>query len=170
MTFTLRLAFPAAVAQLCVRRMPADSDIVNDQPTRPQQRRFSLGFWIVVGIIVMFGVMLLSSRTGHIDTVRRIDVETAQICTALELYKAEFGAFPVGDSAAVLRSLRGQNPRQIVFFQCRAESVSPDGGLLDPWGTPYKVYFSGDQALVRSAGPNKQFDDSSKKDFDDYIR
>ena len=48
--------------------------------------------------------------------------------------------------------------------------MSPEGDLLDQWGTPYKVYFSGDEILVRSAGPNKQFDNSGDKHFDDYIR
>jgi len=59
-------------------------------------------------------------------------------------------------TAAVFRALPGDNPQKIVFLQCRAESVSPDGGMLDPWGTRYKVYFSGKEPLIRSAGPNKQ--------------
>ena len=97
-------------------------------------------------------------------------METAQIRAALDMYEAEFGGAPTGDSSEVFRALRGNNPRKIVFLQCRAESISPDAGMLDPWGTPYKVYFSGKDALIRSAGPNKQFDDSAKQHFDDYIR
>src|SRR6185436_13314911 len=105
-----------------------------------------------------------------IDRARLIDLETSQIRTALQTYEAAFAAFPTGDSPAVFRALRGDNPQKIVFLQCRAESVSPDGGMLDPWGTPYKIYFSGKEPLIRSAGPNKQFDDSGRKAFDDYIR
>jgi hypothetical protein len=52
----------------------------------------------------------------------------------------------------------------------RADAVAPDGSLLDPWGTPYKIDFSGKQPLIRSAGPNKQFEDSGRKRSDDYTR
>jgi hypothetical protein len=105
-----------------------------------------------------------------IDKARFIDLETGQIRAALDTYEATHGGFLPGDSSAVFRALRGDNPRKIVFLQCRAESVSPDGSMLDPWGTPYKIYFSGKEPLIRSAGPNKQFDDSGRKQFDDYIR
>ena len=104
------------------------------------------------------------------DKARLIDVETAQIRKALDTYVATIGGFPTGDSSAIFRALSGDNPRKIAFLQCRAESGSPDGGMLDPWGTPYKIYFSGKEPLIRSAGPNKQFDDSGQKQFDDYIR
>ena len=105
-----------------------------------------------------------------IDKYPVIEIETTGIHQALQKYKTTYGKFPAGDSAAIFRALRGENPRQIVFFQCRAGSLSKDGAMLDPWGTPYKVYFSDEEALVRSAGPNKEFDDSRNKHFDDYIR
>jgi len=152
--------------------MPTCSSAMTDQGASPKQPKVFIAFWVVLILIVAVGVSLLvPARTGPvIDKARHIDLEAAQIHAALQSYEATFGAFPVGDSSAVFRALRGQNPRQIVFLSCRSESVSSDGGFLDPWGTPYKVYFSGGEVLIRSAGPNKQFDDSSDKHFDDYIR
>ena len=100
--------------------------------------------------------------------VYRIDAETQAIRAALAQYNTEFGAFPSGDSHAICLALTGNNPKSIRFIELR--SVAPDGDLLDPWGTPYKIYFSGDWPLVRSTGPNKQFDASTKrKATDDYF-
>ena len=136
---------------------------------RPKTRP---AFWLLPGLVALALVGLLIPLRSHpiIDRTRLIDLETSQIRTGLQTYEAAFGAFPTSDSAAVFRALRGDNPQKIVFLQCRAESVSPDGGMLDPWGTPYKISFSGKEPLIRSAGPNKQFDDSGRKEFDDYIR
>ncbi len=148
-----------------VRRM-------SEKPPVPKCRRLPLLLWILLAVIALavVGALLPVGSRPIIDKARLIDVETAQIRAALDAYQATFGAFPVGETSAVFRALRGDNPRKIVFLQCRAESVSPDGGVLDPWGTPYKVYFSGKEPLIRSAGPNKQFDGSAQKQFDDYIR
>lgn len=129
-------------------------------------------FWVLLGIVALSFIGLLIPLRSHpiIEKVRVVDLETSQIRSALRSYEATFGAFPTGDSSAVFRALRGGNPQKIVFLQSRAASVSPDGGMLDPWGSPYKIYFSGKEPLIRSAGPNKQFDESSEKRFDDNIR
>jgi hypothetical protein len=116
-------------------------------------------------------VICLFPRSGRIiDRWSRIDTETASLQTAIRHYDTEFGAIPVGDSRAVFQALRGQNPRHMVFIQFPEHRISSVGDLLDPWGTPYKIYYSGNEVLVRSAGRNKRFDDSREKDFDDYIR
>jgi hypothetical protein len=145
---------------------------MSEEPPPLNRSRIPLLIWVLLAVIAMAGagaIFPVGSRP-IIDKARRIDTETAQIRVALETYEATFGGPPAGDSSAVFRALRGDNLRKIVFLQCRAESVSPDGGMLDPWGTPYKVYFSGKEPLIRSAGPNKQFDDSGRKQSDDHIR
>jgi hypothetical protein len=158
-----------ALAQPCltanVRRM-------SEEPPPPGRRGLPLLLWVLLAAIALAvaGALLRAGSRPIIDKARLIDLETAQIRAALDTYEAAFGGFPAGDSSAVFRALRGENSQKIVFFQCRAESVSSDGCMLDPWGTPYKIYFSGKEPLIRSAGPNKQFDDSGRKQFDDYIR
>ena len=145
---------------------------MSEEPPSPNRSRLPLLISILLAVIALgvVGALLPVGSRPIIDKVRLIDLEEGQIRAALDTYKATFGDFPAGDSSAVFRALRGENPRKIVFLQCRAESVSPDGSMLDPWGTPYKIYFSGKEPLIRSAGPNKQFDDSGRKQFDDYIR
>lgn len=147
------------------------SEITVEPPTVQKRRRFSLSFWFALVVLVMLlALMLLPRRWAIVDRARPIDLESSGIHLALESYKARFGQFPSGDSAAVFRALRGENSGHMVFFQCPAESVSPDGGVLDPWGTPYRLHLSGDEIIVRSAGPNRQFDGSGNVNFDDYIR
>ncbi len=100
----------------------------------------------------------------------RIVMESETIVSAMQQYKAQYGEYPAGDNRAIARALRGQNPQKIVFIEFRPEEVSSEGDLLDPWGTPLNIYFSGNKILIRSAGPNKHFDNSGDKDFDDFIR
>jgi hypothetical protein len=102
------------------------------------------------------------------EGVPQIVRDTATIHVAIRLYRSEFGTLPAGDSLAISRALTGANPKSIIFIELRAQS--PQGELLDPWGTPYRIYYSADEVLVRSAGPNKRFEISSDKAFDDYIR
>jgi hypothetical protein len=145
---------------------------MSEEPPPPNRRKLPVLLWILVasmGLAVMAALLPAGSRP-IIDKARRIDLETAQIRAALDTYEAACGGFPAGESSAVFRALRGDNPQKSVFLQCRAGSVSSDGSMVDPWGTPYKIYFSGKEPLIRSAGPNKQFDDSRGKRFDDYIR
>ncbi len=132
--------------------------------------RFSVRFWIVLAVIVIGTLSFLDLGMPFIregEAKSRITVEIDGLRVALRSYKVEFGNYPQGDNRAISRALTGQNPRNIVFF---ISHESPDGDLLDPWGTPYKFYFSSDEVLIRSAGPNKRFDDGVDKHFDDYIR
>ena len=123
---------------------------------------------MLAGVVLVAAYLLYPGIHADDERVYRIDHETAVIRVALAQYKTEFGAFPSGDSRAICRALSGNNPKSIRFIELR--SVTPDGDFLDQWGTPYKIYYSGDQPLVRSAGPNKQFDPSTKrKQTDDYF-
>ena len=52
----------------------------------------------------------------------------------------------------------------------RKTEVNEKGEYVDPWGTPLRIYFSDNGVLVRSAGPNRRFDDSTSMEFDDFVR
>ena len=51
-----------------------------------------------------------------------------------------------------------------------AWSVNDKGEILDPWGTPIQFYFSHNEVMIRSAGPNKAWEDSSNPTADDLYR
>ena len=143
---------------------------MNETTPQPAQRRVTIGRWLaVVAAIGVVALFLYRAIFTSDESTARIDAETQAILWALAQYKTDFGAFPSGDSSAICRVLTtGNNPKNIRYI--KLDSVAPDGAFLDPWGTPYKIYFSDDWPLLRSAGPNKQFDASTqRKKADDYF-
>jgi hypothetical protein len=89
---------------------------------------------------------------------------------ALQQYKEHMGCYPSGNNADVAKSLNGNNARSLIILVGRKQNINNKGEFIDPWGTPLRIYFSGDGVLVRSAGPNKRFDDSTVPNSDDYYR
>jgi len=129
--------------------------------------------WFILLLIFGSTVVILSAllpRKSPMLQRTRVDVEEAQIHAAIRIFQSEFGKLPRGDSREVFGALLGKNPKRQAFILGPASFVSADGNLVDPWGTPYMVYFSGDEVLIRSAGPNRRFDQSSVRGFDDRIR
>ena len=128
-------------------------------------------WWMTLGcVLVTAFAAVLYPALNRKDGVRSIDSVTNALGGALSDYKVEFGSFPEGDSRSVSKALQGDNPKHKRFIALRHNEISPDGDILDPWGTPYLFYFSGDLPLIRSAGENRQLDDSTSRHFDDYIR
>lgn len=89
---------------------------------------------------------------------------------ALQQYKERVGSWPIGNNAEIAKALMGNNPKNLIILVGRKQNLNSKGEFVDPWDTPLRIYFSGDQILVRSAGPNKRFDDSTVLNGDDYIR
>ena len=64
----------------------------------------------------------------------------------------------------------GQNAKNVIILVGRKNEVNEKGEFVDPWGTALRIYFSDAAVLVRSAGPNRRFDDSTVMEADDFIR
>jgi len=52
----------------------------------------------------------------------------------------------------------------------RRSELNDKGEIVDPWGTPLQFYFSHNEVLIRSAGPNKVWEDSATANADDLYR
>ena len=89
---------------------------------------------------------------------------------ALQQYKERIGSYPVGSNAEVVQALLGKNPKNLIILVGKKKELNSKGEIIDPWGTPLRIYFAGEGVLVRSAGPNKRFDDSTVLNSDDYYR
>ena len=96
------------------------------------------------------------------------DVENLFI--GLQKFKEHVGAYPRGSNADIAKALLGQNAKNIIILVGRKNEVNEKGEFVDPWGTPLRIYFSDSAVLVRSAGPNRRFDDSTVMESDDFIR
>jgi hypothetical protein len=70
----------------------------------------------------------------------------------------------------IAKALNGANSRNVIVLMGTKMHLNDKGEFVDPWGTPLRIYFSDSGVLLRSAGPNRRFDDSTVIDADDYIR
>jgi hypothetical protein len=96
------------------------------------------------------------------------DVEN--LFVGLQQFKEVVGSYPAGNNAEIVRALGGQNSKNVIILVGRKKDLNSKGELVDPWGVPLRIYFSGVGILVRSAGPNKRFDDSTALNGDDFFR
>ena len=112
-------------------------------------------------------------------TLRRGDVKIAKFhsdCNSLILglqqYKEFFGAYPEGSNEHIMKSMlgRGTSEKKAVILAVRTSELNDKGEITDPWGTALQFYFSHNEVMIRSAGPNKAFEDSSVETTDDLYR
>jgi hypothetical protein len=131
---------------------------------------------ILVGIgtlAVLVGILW----AGRAWNTFRVNARTAQfnedvenLFVAVQKYKEQVGAYPMGGNLEVSKALQGKNPKNVIVIVGRKNNVNEKGEFIDPWGTPLRIYFSDNGVLIRSAGPNRRFDDSTVMDADDFIR
>lgn len=100
----------------------------------------------------------------------KFNEDVDNLFVGLQKYKERVGSFPTGGNADVAKALAGENSKNVIILVGRKTELNEKGEYVDPWGTPLKIYFSDASILIRSAGPNRRFDDSSVLEADDYIR
>ncbi len=129
---------------------------------------------IIVGLIV---VVAFGAWVGRFWSTWKVNARTAKfnddienLFSGLQKYKEHVGSYPVGSNAEVVKALLGKNPKNVIILVSRKNELNPKGEFVDPWGTPLRIYFSDSGVLVRSAGPNRRFDDTASVEFDDFIR
>jgi hypothetical protein len=102
----------------------------------------------------------------------RMSDEMQNLFDALQKYKEHVGTYPIGSNADIAKALKGQNAKNVIILvgASRKSESNEKGEFVDPWGTPLQIFFSDRTILIRSAGPNRRFDDTTVSDFDDLIR
>lgn len=81
-------------------------------------------------------------------------------------YATSLGGNPVGTNAEITAALRGDNLKQLRLDLPAGSTVSPDGELCDPWGTPWFFHqLSRLKMEIRSAGKDRQLYTE-----DDFVR
>ena len=132
--------------------------------------------FIFVGIITIAVGVLWAARAWN---TLRVNARTSQfnadvedLFTALQKYKERVGTYPTGGNIEVSKALQGANSKNVIIIvgSSKKNSINEKGEIVDPWGTPLRIYFSDNGVLIRSAGPNRRFDDSTVIDADDFIR
>jgi hypothetical protein len=125
---------------------------------------------LLIGIGAVWGWTAASKWTKD-RPVRAFNSEVDNLFEAFHQYKTHVGNYPTGNNVEIAKALlEGQNPKKIIILAVRKAELNSKGEIVDPWGTPLKIYFANNEVLIRSAGPNKQFDDSKSGLIDDYYR
>ena len=130
--------------------------------------------------IIAVGIITILSGTGYVVKLwtnlrvqartNKLNEDVENLFSALQKYKEHVGAYPIGGNAEVAKALKGQNAKNVIILVGRKNDLNDKGEFVDPWGTPLRIYFSDSGILVRSAGPNRRFDDSTTIECDDYFR
>ena len=122
---------------------------------------------IAGGIWGYFAVRKWQSQQNE----RTLGTEVDQLFEAFHKYKQIVGHYPQGSNAEIAKSIReGDNEKHLMIMAVKDSQLNAKGEIVDPWGTPLKIYFAQNEVLIRSAGPNKQFEDAKVPNSDDYFR
>lgn len=119
-------------------------------------------------LIVLVIVLLLTyfntfwTERHSLDKIREASAteRMSELTSSIEAYYNEYHT-PLGqDNSTLIRMLRGENNKQIVFFATNPRLFNERGELLDSWETPYQIEYHGKtNVTIISAGPNGHFDD-----------
>ena len=102
--------------------------------------------------------------------VVKFNTDCDNLIMGLQQYKEFAGHYPIGDNAEIARSLLGQGEKKVLILAVRKSDLNNKGEIMDAWGTPLQFFFSKIGVLIRSAGPNKVFEDSANPRCDDVFR
>ena len=129
---------------------------------------------IAIGVVTIIGLIAWATRAWSTIQIKartaKFNEDVENLFIGLQKYKEHVGAYPLGSNAEIAKSLQGRNPKNVIILVGRKNEVNEKGEFVDPWGTPLRIYFSDQGVLVRSAGPNRRFDDSTIMEADDFIR
>jgi len=129
---------------------------------------------LIVGVVALLlgaGWVVRAYNTWRINArATQFNTDIENLFAGLQQYKEHVGTYPVGSNSQVAKALLGQNSKKVIVLVGRKNDLNDKGEFVDPWGTPLRIYFSDAGVLVRSAGPNRRFDDSTVIESDDYFR
>ena len=97
-------------------------------------------------------------------------MRTNPLILGIQQCKEFTGVYPTGNNIQITKALLGQGEKKVLILAVRRSDMNDKGEILDPWGTPLQFYFSNNEVMIRSAGPNKIWEDSAIASADDLYR
>jgi hypothetical protein len=89
--------------------------------------------FVTIGLVLIFFGLLLTPVSGLPRNKRvRCKVDLLMLHAEIANYQNEFGSYPTGDCAQVLKKLFGDNPQKIEFLRPKNMPINLAGELLDP--------------------------------------
>lgn len=129
----------------------------------------TLSLVIIVGIA---GAMVFKTSQKRFDSkIAKFNEDAANVIQGLQQYKEFVGGYPTGPANAdIVKALQGKSDKKVLILAVQKSELNEKGEMVDPWGTPLMFYFSGNAVIVRSAGPNKAWEDTAIIASDDLFR
>ena len=120
------------------------------------------GFW--------FYQSTMRNRVDPNVTEFHKDAET--MIKGLQEYRKFVGSYPTGSAVDIANALsgQGQSEKKFLLLAIGKDKKNNKGEVVDPWGTPLQFYFAHNGVMLRSAGPNRVFEDSNAQSSDDLYR
>lgn len=123
---------------------------------------------VLIGAAAYFVVAAILQRTDA--KVAKFTQDADNLVLGLQQYREFMGHFPTGSLIEISKALSGrstQGDKAVLIVVGGKNEMNTKGEIVDPWGTPIQIYFSQNGILIRSAGPNKVFEDSKTIKPDD---
>lgn len=125
----------------------------------------------VLGAAALMGALWLVVQHWMAGRAQReLVAQMTSLFEAFDRYKQHVGAYPQGSNQEIVNALTGNNAKKVIILAIKPEHLNTKGEVTDPWGTPLRIYIADGEVLLRSAGPNRIFEDSSVGHTDDCFR
>jgi type II secretory pathway pseudopilin PulG len=125
-------------------------------------------------VIIGVGGVLLVAKAWTPKRVEskllEFNSDAENLILGLQQYREFTGTYPSGNNVAIAKALLGQSEKKVLILAVRRAKINDKSEILDPWGTPLQFYFSHNEVMIRSAGPNKAWEDSAAANADDLYR
>lgn len=125
---------------------------------------------VLIGVAGVFWVAKGWTLKRGDDKVAKFHSDCDNLILGIQQYKEFVGSYPEGNNIKIAKALLGQTEKKVLILAVRRSDLSDKGEILDPWRTPIQFYFSDNEVMIRSAGPNKAFEDSATPNADDLYR
>ncbi len=102
--------------------------------------------------------------------ILKFNTDADNLILGLQQYREFVGSYPTGNNLTIAKALLGRTEKKVLILAVRKSDMNDKGEILDPWGTPLRFYFSDNEVMIRSAGPNKVWEDSNVQTADDLYR
>jgi hypothetical protein len=128
---------------------------------------------IVIIVLGVAGVLWVAKAwTPHRadPKILKFNTDADNLILGLQQYREFVGTYPTGNNVTIAKALLGRTEKKVLILAVRKSDMNDKGEILDPWGTPLRFYFSDNEVMIRSAGPNKVWEDSNVPTADDLYR
>ena len=128
---------------------------------------------VVIIVLGVAGVLYVAKAwtPKRVDPkVLKFNTDAENLILGLQQYREFFGSFPTGNNLTIAKALLGRGEKKVLILASRKSDMNDKGEILDAWGTPLRFYFSDNEVMIRSAGPNKVWEDSALPSADDLYR